>query len=111
MGCNCKGEKRVLPVGESKKINLPTSIFNYSIKTFGFLLFIIILPIINLVILWSVFRILVLNKDTDVKGLLTMMLSKLKPKDDDYDDYDDLTEDDVELVEDIEDITEEINHK
>ena len=73
-------------------------------KRVGFLrllLFIISLPIINVMIIWFVFKTLLLNRNVDLKPMLLSILSKFKSDDDDDDDdyeYYDLTEDDVELM-------------
>ena len=63
------------------------------------------LPIINLFIIWFIFRTLVLNKDVNIKPLLSAIGKKFKEEEEeDEDEYDELTEDDVVMV-DVEDIT------
>lgn len=66
----------------SSNINI---ILKYFLKIFGFLVILISLPIINLVIIWFIFNILVLNKKTDVKPILTSLGKKFK--NDDGDDF------------------------
>lgn len=108
-GCNCKGNKdnvnKALNEKESKtKVKL--SFTSYMLKTLGFLMLLALLPLINLVIIWFMFRTLVLNKDIDLKPLLLGIGNRFKEKkeiDEDID-LDDLTEDDVVMVG-VEDIT------
>jgi hypothetical protein len=106
MGCNCKGNKKDGSVDSPRpKVALGKSISMYILKTLGFLVMVALLPIINLVIIWFLFRTLILNRDVDMKPLLMAIGKKFQPKeDDDDDDYDDLTEEDVVMV-DVEDIT------
>jgi len=110
MGCNCKGNTNLSPSGEPIKLSLTQNIFTYSLKFFGFLLFLILLPIINLGIIFYVFKMLVLNKEINMIPALYKLLNKAKNIDDDeYDDeddeeFDELTEDDVELLH-VEEIT------
>ena len=111
MGCNCKSERNISPItGEKVKPKLSNEIIHYILKVFGYLLFVALLPIINLVILWVVFKILVLNDNLDFKAALLPIFEKYKritKTDDDDDDDDDfvseeefnnLTEDDVEII-------------
>ena len=108
MGCNCKADKNIdglMSNGNSSTEKPSQKITNYVLKTIALLLIIVLLPIINLVIIWFVFRTLILNRDVDIKPLLLSIGNKFKPKDEEEeDDYEDLTEDDVIMV-DVEDIT------
>lgn len=105
MGCNCKSENKVSPItGEIEKPNIVNKIIHYSLKVLGYLLFIALLPVINLVILWIVFKILILNANLDFKSAILPIFTKYKQmtdnddNDEDDSDYDILTEDDVEIV-------------
>ena len=107
-GCNCKSDKNIDSyIADANEIKKPigSTIGMYVLKTLAFLLMIVALPIINLFIIWFIFRTLILNKTVDIKPLLYAIGKKFKEdEDDDEDDYDDLTEDDVVMV-DVEDIT------
>lgn len=107
--CGCKSEKNIdsyLNDGNISSKKIGATIGMYILKSIGFLLMIAALPIINLFIIWFIFRTLILNKNVDIKPLLLAIGKKFKPEedDDDDDDYDELTEDDVVMVE-VEDIT------
>lgn len=108
-GCNCKSDKKIdeLLVNdkqENKKLN--DNITSYFFKILGFIFLIALLPIINLFIIWFIFRTLVLNKNVNIKPLLLAIGQKFQQKDEVEDDeyIDDLTEDDV-IVQNVEDIT------
>ena len=104
MGCNCKTNaidtEALMANSSGSKISIGQNVLKYSLKTLVFLLVLILLPIINLAIIWFIFRTVVLNKDIDIKPLLLSIGSKFQNKDDesDDDDYDELTEDDVVMV-------------
>lgn len=100
MGCNCKAESTDTK-GVIEQVDIKESFGKYTLKFLGLLLFIISLPIINVMIIWFVFKTLLLNRNVDLKPMLLSILSKFKSDDDDDDDdyeYYDLTEDDVELM-------------
>lgn len=109
MSCNCKTQKMedILSTN-SPKLSLGSLIGKYTIKIISFILLIALLPLINLVIIWFMFRTLVLNKDVDIKPLLIALGNQFKVKepDDDIDDeeFEELTEHDV-VVTNVEDIT------
>lgn len=108
MGCNCKtntiNADSLMRNSETKKINIGENILKYTLKTLAFLIVLAFLPVINLIIIWFIFRTVVLNKDIDIKPLLLMIGSKFQNKDyDDDDDYETLTENDVVMV-DVEEI-------
>ncbi len=119
MGCNCKAGKEsntyINTKGDEVKLSKfhYTNLIFYSLKIIGFILGLVILPIINIFIIGFMFNMLVLNKEADLKpvfGTLANFLKKAKKKDEDDedDDFDELTEDDVILL-DVDDITEEKN--
>jgi len=112
MGCNCKNtdgvkEYNVLTQNEG----VTATIVKYLAKTLGFLVGMLLLPIIMLAIVWFMFDTIVLNKDIDLRLVINKFVKAnkffMKDDDDDYDDDDDddeLTEEDVIMVN-VEDIT------
>lgn len=108
--CGCKTNKKndILDSVVDKKSNQTVS--GYIFKIIAFLLMILILPIINLFIIWFIFRTLVLNKEVDIKPLLVAIGSKFNNKEDNDTDFDSLTEDDVEMIN-VEDLTLAKNNK
>ena len=111
MGCNCKGGENndmdsLLAKGGSSNENKAQKISSYIFKGLAFLLSLALLPVINLAIIWLLFRTLILNKDINIKPLLTAIGNKFKDDkddDDDDDEYETLTEEDVVMV-DVEEI-------
>lgn len=119
MGCNCKAGKEpntyIGAKGDEVKINKfhYTNIGFYLFKFLGFLLGIIVLPLINVFIIIFMFNILVLNQRADLKPMFNSVSNFLKKTkknddedDDEEDDFDELTEDDVILM-DVDEITDE----
>ncbi len=106
MGCNCKSNKKIDDYLVNDSDNKTKVGFgSYTLKTLAFLLLLIALPIINIVIVWFMFRTVVLNKEVSITPLLTTIGKKFQDKEDDEDvNIDELTEDDVIMV-DVEDIT------
>jgi len=127
MGCGCKtGEKPNVNLSSKtnnsndidKNVkNKKLSIFlTYTAKIIGFFVGVLLLPLINIAIIWFMFRTLVLNKEVDLKLLFSRMMRSKKIKDlakddedfydedDDDDDFENLTENDVIMV-DVDDIT------
>lgn len=117
MGCGCKGN-----VSNDNDIKFGDLTFGYKIRRIGFyslkvlafMIGILLLPIINIAILWFMFQTIVLNRSFNVKEIVfKIMGNTIKQKDDDDDDdddYDDLSEydeDDVTLL-DVEEITHKI---
>jgi len=107
MSCNCKSDKKMndyLKDGESSE-SLSQVMLKYIFKSLVFLLLLVTLPIIVLFIIWFMFKMIVLNKEVNVKPLLVAIGKKFQqPMDDHEDDYEILTEDEVVMV-DVEDIT------
>lgn len=90
---------------EESSESLSQIILKYVFKSLVFLLMMVTLPIIVLFIIWFMFKMIVLNKEVNVKPLLVAIGKKFQRSTDDYeDDYESLTEDDVVMV-DVEDIT------
>jgi len=108
MACNCKADLNGQLGDDITKEKLGPKITIYTLKFLGFLMLVCTLPIINLVIIWFMFKTLVLSKNVNIKPLLVAIGNKFKESDDDDDDddieLDELTEDDVEML-DVEDIT------
>ena len=118
MSCNCKNTASIDHLLETDGINsLPKGemIFKYTLKVMAFLMLVILLPILNLYIIWIIFNVLVLNKSLDIMPLLMKIGNKFKDNNDDDDeifmgdDYDNITEDDVILLDTV-DITNEVNN-
>jgi len=112
MGCGCKGnsasDKSVKFSDLTHKAKLKRVWF-YSLKSLAFLVGILALPIINIAIIWFMFKIIVLNRDFDVKNIGVQALDNLLNKkndeeDDEDDDLDDYDEDDVVML-DVDEIT------
>lgn len=105
-GCNCKNSAQAQQINDNRTTGV--KITHYTLKTLMFLLMVVLLPIINLFLIYFMFKTLVLNKEVDIKPLLLAIGKKFKERDeDDYDDdidYETLTPEDVVMV-DVEDIT------
>jgi hypothetical protein len=117
--CNCKNGPSMNEMleGENEnkvKLKLGSNILKYSLKTLGFLLFLILLPIINLIIIWFAFNLFVLNKNVDIKQMLMFIGNGFRKTEIEEtltdDELDMLTEDDVYMVG-VEDITNKITSK
>jgi len=112
MGCNCKSDLKTEDYLDDSKTKKPINFKNigfYSLKLFAFLILLVLLPILNLYIIWLMFNIVVLNKNVDIKPLLKSIGDKFREKDNDEDviddeEFDNLTEEDVVLM-DSEDLT------
>lgn len=105
MGCNCKNSAQAQQINDNRTTGV--KIAHYTLKTFAFLLMIVLLPLINLFLIYFMFKTLVLSKEVDIKPLLLAIGKKFKDKDDDDEDeidYETLTPEDVVMV-DVEDIT------
>lgn len=111
MGCGCKSGNKIdsmLPQKENNTVvSTSKNVSKYILKSLAFLLMLVALPLINLYIIWLMFKMLVLNKDIEIEPLLTAIGMKFKAKDDDeeeeYTEYD-YNEDDLVVVN-VEDIT------
>lgn len=105
MGCNCKSDKQIENV-EVSNGKLGQKIVTYSLKTLAFILLLVLLPIINIFIIWFMFKLVVMNKNISIKPLLLSLGKKFQDKEieDEEEEFDDITEDDVVMVN-VEDIT------
>lgn len=104
MSCNCKNSAQAQQINDNRTTGVKVT--HYILKTFAFLLMIVLLPVINLFLIYFMFKTLVLSKEVDIKPLLLAIGKKFKEKDEDDDeiDYETLTTEDVVMV-DVEDIT------
>lgn len=109
MGCNCKNSVQAKEINENRTTG--NKITHYFLKTLMFLFIISLLPIINIYLVYIIFKMIVLNKEIDIKPLLLAIGEKFKEKieededEEDDVDFDSLTPDDVVML-DAEDITE-----
>jgi hypothetical protein len=110
MSCGCKANKDT-NTNINKNISIGgilQTITIYTLKLLGFIAFITVLPIINVVIIVFSFKLLLLNQNLDMKGVIKHLANIIKKKEDveKEDDYifNELTEDDVILL-DVEDIS------
>lgn len=98
MACSCKGNTNI-KTSEINDGKVSQSVLMYALKLLGFLLVVILFPIISLVILWFIFKTLVLSKEIDIKPLLLAIGKSFKEKDEDEDDdIENLTEEDVIML-------------
>lgn len=112
MGCNCKsgasGSTSSTENTESKSIVQIG--LKYSAKIIGFLIGILLLPLIILGIVWFMFDTIVLNKEVDLTIILKKIvkINKVVFQDDDEDE-EDVDDDDEEFEDDEDDyITENV---
>ena len=117
MGCGCKTNSKYESNYDSsikrpdKKITYGIS--NVILRVIAFTLMMALLPIIMLAVIWFIFELLILNKEIDMKRIVKVLSSKIKPfnegyeedeDDDDYEDDDEFNEENYEMVE-VDDIT------
>ena len=110
MSCNCKngGSMDTLLDNKTEEVSVRRKIIKYTLKTLAFILMLVLLPILNLYIIWIMFKMVVMNKNIDIKPLLMAIGEKFMIKDDDDDD-DDFNEDDELVMMNVEDITKKSN--
>lgn len=106
-GCNCKNSAQAQQINDNRTTGVKVT--HYALKTLAFLLMVVLLPVINLFLIYFMFKTLVLSKEVDIKPLLLAIGKKFKDNSDEDDDEDDidyetLTPEDVVMV-DVEDIT------
>ena len=94
MGCGCKKDMSVSNSTSTSSTITFSDIVTYGLKFLGFLLVVAMLPIINLIIIWFIFRTLVLNKEVSMKPLLMSLVNKFK--DNSEEEEEEINEDDVE---------------
>lgn len=110
MGCNCKNEPNLADglTDESTDINkgsLLSRIVLTSFRFIGFLIALVFTPIILLVLVWFMFKMIVLNEDIDMKGIVTFFANKIKSNERDEDEEEDFEEEfneDDYIMEDME---------
>jgi hypothetical protein len=103
--CNCKKSNIDNSINTDENLNENNkSLFNiitkYFFKTIGFIIFLLLLPLINVYIIWMIFKMFILNKNVDIKPILIHIGNMFKERNisEDYideDEYKKLTEDDV----------------
>lgn len=98
MGCNCKnsGYTPEFVVSEKKG-----NIKKYIVKIFGFLLGLVLLPLIMLAIIWFMFDTIVLNKEVDLTKLINTFVKTDEKTNKVEEEY---NEDELEILN-VEDIT------
>lgn len=119
MGCGCKTnsfkDTNSNNLNNKPKDKSGNSFSNILVKILAFSLMMLLLPFIMLVIIWFVFDLIILNREIDMKKIIRVLSSKIKPfnegyEENNYDDYEDedeedeFTEENYESV-DVEDIT------
>ncbi len=113
MSCGCKTNVNYEPNndGSEKKINLGFT--NIIVKILAFSFMMLLLPVIMLAIIWFIFELIILNKEVDIKRVVKVLSSKIKPfnegfeeddEEEDEEDDDEFTEENYEMI-DVEDIT------
>lgn len=102
-GCNCKNSAQAQEIHDNRTTG--AKVAHYTLKVLMFLLMVVLLPIINLYLIYFMFKTLVLSKEVDIRPLLLAIGKKFKEKDEeDDDDYYSLSPDEVDMV-DVEVIT------
>ena len=99
MGCGCKakrGDESPVNNKNNPKVNIGVNIIHYSVKLIGFFIGLALLPIIVLMIIYFMFKLIVVSKDVDIKPLFVSLAKLMKQvakdnadEDDDDDDDDD----------------------
>lgn len=99
-GCSSKTEEKAFSEKTPKEVFV-----NYAFKTLGFTLIIILLPLINIALIWFMFKTFVLGDTINLVQMFEMINKKISPKpvEDDEDDDEEYTDDDVELL-DVDDL-------
>ena len=100
--CNCKNGGNLNDLMSSDITTSKTEVLiKYTLKVIGFLLLLIMLPIINIWIIWMMFDMLVLNRNIDIKPALLALARKFQIDEVDYDDEDEISEEEfLNLTED-----------
>lgn len=103
-GCNTKNAKKTDALGpiELSKLNFLDIIVKIFTKTVGFSLAVLTMPIISAFVLFFMFEMLVLNKQVDLKNLITGVSKKLSFMNESFDPFDNEDDDDEVYDEDEE---------
>jgi hypothetical protein len=119
MGCGCKTNTKYESNYDSSikrpdNNNIKSGYSIFLIRVLAFILSLFLLPIIMVAITWFMFELFFLNKEIDMKKIVTVLSSKIKPFNEGYeeeyadnyddDDDDEFNEENYEMV-DVEDIT------
>jgi hypothetical protein len=108
-GCNTKNAKKadaLAPI-EFSKIDFLDIIVKIFTKTVGFSLAVLTMPIISAFVLFFMFEMLVLNKQVDLKKLVTGVSSKLSFMNESFDPFDNEDDDEEEIDDDDEEFDED----
>lgn len=98
-GCSSKTEDKVFSEKTPKELFI-----NYTFKTIGFVLILVLLPVINVLLIWFMFKTFVLGDTINLVQMFEMINKKISPKpEEDEDDDEFYTDDDVELL-DVDDL-------
>jgi len=73
MGCNCKASGGTSSTDKAEEKSLLGIVLKYSAKIMGFLIGLLLTPLIMLGVIWFMFDTIVLNKEVD----LTIILKKI----------------------------------
>jgi hypothetical protein len=101
MSCNCKTSgASTSSTGEVKSKTVVDNGLKYSAKIIGFLIGVLLLPLIMLGIIWFMFDTIVLNKEVDLTIILKKIvkINKAILDDDEVEDYEDLEEDEIGYI-------------
>lgn len=107
MSCNCKSNEigPELPKVENNGLNPIHSVLIYGAKLFGFVLSLLLIPVINAVLIKMMFQAIVLNKNVDMKKIFEYYFKKKKEFEDLDDDTEDLDDEDEYEMLNVEEIT------
>lgn len=104
MGCNCKTSgTSTSSTGKAKPKSVVDNGLKYSAKIIGFLIGVLLLPLIMLGIIWFMFDTIVLNKEVDLTIILKKIVKINKAileddEEEDDEDYEDLDEDEIGYI-------------
>jgi hypothetical protein len=108
MGCGCKTKEKINESSNNAVNN--RSVSNIIVGLLAFILSFFLIPFMVIAMVWFMFDLLVLNKEIDMKRIITVLSSKIKRfnEDEEEDDFD-IEEDDFDIEEfeelNVEDIT------
>jgi len=102
MGCGCKTKEKINESSNNTVNN--RSVPNIIVGLLAFILSLFLIPFMVIAMVWFTFDLLVLNKEIDMKRIITVLSSKIKRFNED--EYEDDEEDDFDIEEDDFDIEE-----
>ena len=101
MGCNCKNSNNFEQTEETNNKNILENVLKYFFKSLGFIVSLILLPIIIGAVIWFLFDVIVLNKNVDLGRIVKLVAKNIKKFNEDSDEYDDDEEDDDDEFEEL----------